>query len=63
MGYVYKQVVDATPMSRAAYNVHRGWTLPADEDGTDAGYMLVAEGTGHKTWVPYYVFATNCDPA
>jgi len=32
--------VTATPMIRAAYNAYRGWTLPADEDGSDAGYLV-----------------------
>lgn len=28
------------PMTRAAYNEYRGWTLPADEDGSDEGYLV-----------------------
>jgi hypothetical protein len=32
--------VTATPMTRLAYNEYRGWTLPADEDGADAGYLV-----------------------
>lgn len=34
-----KQVA-ATPMTRAAYNDYRNWTLPADEDGADDGYLV-----------------------
>ena len=32
--------VTAQPMTRQAYNDYRGWTLPADEDGTDDGYLV-----------------------
>lgn len=32
--------VTATPMTRLAYNEYRGWTLPADEDGADEGYLV-----------------------
>jgi hypothetical protein len=27
-------------MNRADYNTYRGWTLPADEDGSDEGYLV-----------------------
>ena len=27
-------------MTRQAYNDYRGWTLPADEDGADDGYLV-----------------------
>ena len=30
----------ATPMTRANYNKYRGWELPANEDGTDEGYLV-----------------------
>ena len=32
--------VTTQPMTRQAYNDYRGWTLPADEDGTDEGYLV-----------------------
>lgn len=32
--------VSATPMNRAAYNELRGWTVPADENPTDEGYLV-----------------------
>lgn len=34
------KLVELTPMNRADYNVYRGWELPADEDGTDEGYLV-----------------------
>lgn len=38
--YLGTKQVAAIPMTRAAYNEYRGWTLPADEDGSDAGYLV-----------------------
>ena len=32
--------VNLTPMNRQQYNDFRGWTLPADEDGSDEGYLV-----------------------
>ena len=30
----------ATPMTGSAYNEYRGWTLSADENGADEGYLV-----------------------
>lgn len=38
--YLGSKRVIARPMSRAEYNVYRGWELPADEDGADEGYLV-----------------------
>jgi hypothetical protein len=38
--YIGTKLVNMKPMTRAVYNVFRGWTLPADEDGADAGYLV-----------------------
>ena len=35
----HKQVC-RIPMNRADYNIYRGWVLPADENGADAGYLV-----------------------
>lgn len=32
--------VTATPMTGPAYNEYRGWTLSADENGADEGYLV-----------------------
>lgn len=37
--HIGTKVVAATPMTRAAYTELRGWKLPFDEDGDDAGYL------------------------
>lgn len=31
--YIGTKIIGATPMSRLAYNVYRGWDLPANENG------------------------------
>ena len=38
--YIGTKQVIATPMTRGEYNDYRGWTLPADEDGADEGYLV-----------------------
>lgn len=59
--YIGTKIVRMTPMTRAEYNTFRGWTLPADEDGGDAGYLVeyldggkpnVAGYAGYVSWSP-----------
>lgn len=38
--YIGTKLVRSEPMNRAEYNVFRGWTLPADENGADEGYLV-----------------------
>lgn len=63
--YTGTKTIHATPMSRLAYNKMRGWTVPADEDGTDQGFLVeytdggkanVAGFTGYVSWSPADVF-------
>lgn len=63
--YIGKKLVKATPMTRLAYNQLRGWELPADENGEDAGYLVeYTDGgqanhpayTGYISWSPAAVF-------
>jgi len=51
----------AEPMNRAAYNRYRGWSLPANEEGGDEGYLVeYADGgkpnddrhKGYISWSP-----------
>lgn len=63
MNYIGTKKVNGTPMSRLAYNQHKGWTLPADENGADEGY-LVEYDNGHQSWSPKGVFESSyrsCD--
>jgi hypothetical protein len=38
--YIGTKIIQAEPMSRADYNEYRNWALPANEDGTDEGYLV-----------------------
>lgn len=59
--YTGTKTVKASAMTRAAYNEYRGWTLPADENGDDEGYLVeYADGgtpnhaahDGYISWSP-----------
>lgn len=63
--HVGTKVVHARPMTRAVYNKLRGWELPADENGSDPGYLVeYADGgnanvegfAGYVSWSPQDVF-------
>lgn len=53
------QLVDAYRSTRQEYNDHRGWTLPADENGADAGFRVVDLQTGHTNWFPEDTFRSR----
>lgn len=59
--YIGTKIVRLQPMTRAEYNDYRGWSLPADEDGTDEGYLVEytdggkpnhANHEGYISWSP-----------
>jgi hypothetical protein len=59
--FIGTKIVIAEAMSRAAYNLFRGWTLPADENGADEGYLVeyqdggkpnVLGRAGYVSWSP-----------
>lgn len=63
--YIGVKLVNAEPMSRGEYNVFRGWTLPADEDPADEGYLVeyrdggranTDKYVGYVSWSPADVF-------
>ena len=63
--YIGTKLIRAQAMSRAEYNAYRGWTLPADENGEDAGYLVeYLDGgqsnhpnhVGYISWSPADVF-------
>ena len=63
--YIGTKLIRAQAMSRAEYNAYRGWTLPADENGDDAGYLVeYLDGgrsnhpnhVGYISWSPADVF-------
>lgn len=59
--YIGTKLVKMQPMNRADYNTYRGWQLPADEDGSDEGYLVeyldggkpnVPGHDGYVSWSP-----------
>lgn len=59
--YIGTKLIAAEPMTRLAYNVFRGWALPADENGDDEGYLVeyldggkpnVPTHAGYVSWSP-----------
>ena len=69
--YTGTKQVKAKPMNRADYNTLRGWQLPADEDGTDEGYLVeyvdggkanVDGFAGYISWSPKGVFEMAYNP-
>lgn len=69
--YTGTKQVKARPMNRADYNTLRGWQLPADEAGTDEGYLVEyvdggkanVEGyAGYVSWSPKTVFEMAYNP-
>ena len=64
--YIGTKFINARPMTRAEYNAYRGWTLPADENGADEGFLVeYLDGgqandmrhVGYISWSPAGVFA------
>ena len=51
MKYIRLNMVEAEPMTRGDYNKLRGWTIPADENTNDEGYLVV-DSEGYRTWCP-----------
>jgi hypothetical protein len=63
--YIGTKIIQATPMTRAEYNAYRGWTLPANENGADEGFLVeYLDGgqandmrhVGYISWSPVDVF-------
>jgi hypothetical protein len=59
------KLINATPMTRQEYNDFRGWTLPADKNGDDKGFLVeyldggkanTEEFAGYVSWSPEEVF-------
>jgi len=63
--------LSAEPMTRQQYNDFRGWSLPADENGADEGYLVeyqdggkpnVAGRAGYISWSPKEQFENAYQP-
>ena len=68
--YIGTKIIKATPMNRLDYNNYRGWTLPADENGSDEGYLVEYPDSpandlhheGYISWSPAEVFHKAYNP-
>lgn len=49
--YIGTKTIEAEPMTRGDYNKYRGWTIPADENPDEEGY-LVKYSDGYISWSP-----------
>ena len=66
------KIINAKPMNRLDYNNLRGWVLPADENGADAGFLVEYMDGGKSnhpafenyiSWSPADVFERAYRPA
>ena len=46
---------EVEPMTRGDYDAYRGWSVPADENPLDEGY-LTKDPDGHVSWLPKNTF-------
>ena len=60
--YIGTKIINAVAMTRQEYNDFRGWQLPADESGADAGY-LVEYLDGGKPNTEHYAGYVSWSPA
>lgn len=49
--YIGTKQIEAKTMTRGEYNQYRGWSIPADENPDDEGY-LVKYNDGYISWSP-----------
>jgi hypothetical protein len=70
--HIGTKAVLARAMTRQAYNDYRGWTLPADENGEDEGFLVEyidggasnhPDHAGYVSWSPADVFARAYKPS
>lgn len=66
--YKCHKVVKAIEMTRAEYNIYRGWELPENECGDDKGYLVEYIDSpnknhnnhdGYISWSPKEVFESG----
>lgn len=69
--YIGVKLINAKPMTRGDYNAFRGWTVPADENPADEGYLVEyldgGKGNtdlyqGYVSWSPSEVFNNAYGP-
>lgn len=69
--FIGVKLIHAKPMTRAEYNAYRGWKLPANENGSDAGFLVeyldggkpnTPDHAGYVSWSPEDVFNRAYQP-
>lgn len=69
--FIGTKMINGQPMTRLAYNILRGWELPADERGEDEGFLVeyldggpanVPGYAGYVSWSPRDVFKRSYRP-
>jgi hypothetical protein len=69
--FIGTKLLAAAAMTRADYDAYRGWTLPADENGADEGYLVeYLDGgkpnhpahDGYISWSPKEQFENTYQP-
>lgn len=72
MKHIGTKIINAHPMTRQQYNDLREWTVPADENPGDDGYLVEyldggsanhPDYTGYISWSPKEVFDRAYHPA
>lgn len=59
MSYVIStRLMKSEKMTRGEYNYFRGWSIPANENPNDDGYIL-QDNTGHISWIPEEQYERN----
>lgn len=70
--YTGTKIVNASPMTRLAYNDFRGWVVPSDENPSDDGYLVEYVDSGpantdtyesYVSWSPKDVFEKSYLPS
>lgn len=57
--YIGCKMIEAEPINLGDYNTLRGWTVPADENPADDGYMVIYPD-GYRSWSPKDQFEKYC---
>lgn len=63
--YLCHKTVHVMPMMRGEYNNRRGWAAPANEDPSDAGFIVIYgmdTDKQHISWLPQDVFLEGYQP-
>ena len=49
--FIGTKIIKARPLNRGDHNKYRGWTIPANEDPDEPGYLVVYPD-GYESWTP-----------